>query len=150
MRRGAHRLLPSSERQAAASLRLETSFGAPRRRICLPHERADTLDSGPWWWLLGVSTTAALTARLYVSHLPGRKREIFGWLLLVTPTWVLAAGLFANAYLDCSPEQRHASEVLRLGSPPRATWAPSSSVSGGPASANWCSPCTASAELQRI
>ncbi|WAS90718.1 hypothetical protein [Nannocystis punicea] len=75
---------------------------------------ADTLDAYPWYLLLGLGAAVAAAAWRWSPACGERARELLGWLLFATPAWFLAAGLFANAWLDRSPPQRHASEVLRV------------------------------------
>ncbi|MDC0672752.1 hypothetical protein [Nannocystis radixulma] len=75
---------------------------------------ADTIDARPWCLLLGLGVPSAAVAWRLLPVRGERAREIVGWLVLFSPAWFLAAGLFANAWLDSSPPQRHASEVLRV------------------------------------
>lgn len=70
---------------------------------------ADTLDWSPWILLLVVGAVASviLWRRL------GQPSDRIQYVLMALPLWLLAAGLFANAFLDGSPAERHESEVLR-------------------------------------
>jgi hypothetical protein len=75
---------------------------------------ADTLDASPWYLLLGLGAAVAAMSWRALPIRGERTREVVGWLLFASPAWILAAGLFANAWFDRSPPQRHASEVLRV------------------------------------
>ncbi|MCY1054879.1 hypothetical protein [Nannocystis sp. SCPEA4] len=75
---------------------------------------ADTFDARPWYLLLALGAASAAVAWRQLPVRGERAREVIGWLLLFSPAWFLAAGLFANAWLDRSPPQRHVSEVLRV------------------------------------
>jgi hypothetical protein len=73
---------------------------------------ADTIDWAPWLVLLGVGVVVAV----FVWRTPPmtRARAAGFWFVAVAPPlWVLAAGLFANAFLGGGPAERHPSEVLR-------------------------------------